>query len=457
MRKRSVFIWFRGLPRGYLALLGGQTVSVLGSQVTLLALPLTAISLFGAGPSEVGLLLACGKAPYLVLGLFAGVMVDRLPHRPILLIANLLMALTLATIPLLAGLGHLGMVQLYTANTLLGVAAVIVDVAYLACVPTMLDRSLLVRAQSSLQVGRAGALATGPFLAGWLVSVVSAPMAILADSSSFVFAAALIFLVPAGTADRPAVQSRRLLDEIAEGLSAVFGNRRLRSVTLANSTFVFCYNAYSAVFVLYLTKELGLGGGTIGVVLGIGAFGGILGAVISPWVGRVIGLGPVLMVGLALSAAGMALATLLTEPAWAAIACVALSQFLLWVGQDIFNVQQVPIRYALAPQWAQGRVNASIRTLVWGMATLGALAGGASGAGPGLRATLFASSLLGLASVLWIWWSPLRHTQKLAQLTTSLIGGKRPLGDKGTKRSRRSAGSADAVASRRAWSRLLAA
>ncbi|WOH63657.1 hypothetical protein [Bradyrhizobium sp. BWA-3-5] len=149
---------------------------------------------------------------------------------------------------------------------------------------------------------------------------------------------------------------------------------------------------------LYLTKELGFDGWTTGVVVGIGALGGVVGAITAPWAGLVIGLGPVLMVALALSAAGMALAALLTEPRWAALACVALSQFVLWVGQEIYNVHQVPIRYAPVPNRVQGRVSASIRSVVWGLAPLGALLGGAVGAGAGLRATMVASSVLGAGS-----------------------------------------------------------
>ncbi|MET4358425.1 MFS family permease [Bradyrhizobium sp. RT9b] len=401
------------LPHGYLALLVGQTVSLLGSQVTMLALPLTAITLLGAGPVQTGLLLACGRAPYLLAGPFAGVIVDRLPHRWILLIANFVMAATLATIPLLAGLGHLGMVQLCTATALIGVAAVNAEVAYLACVPTVVDRTQLVQAQSLLELSQASALAAGPFLAGWLVSAFSAPTAILADSASFLLAAALLSLVPMRAAARSAVGATQLLGQMAEGLTAVFGTPILRAVTLATATFIFWYNAYSAVFLLHLTKDLGLEGGTVGMVLGIGALGGVVGAVTAPRAGRAIGLGPVLMVALALSAGGMSLAALPPRPWWAALVYVALSQFLLSVGQGIYNVQQVPIRYALAPHRMQGRVNASIRSVVWGLAPLGALVGGAAGAVSGLRATLLASSVLGVTSVLWIWRSPLRHTRSL--------------------------------------------
>lgn len=399
----------RGLPRSYLAVLAGRTVSELGSEVTVLALPLTAITLLEAGPAQTGLLLACGRAPNLMIGLFAGVLVDRLPHRCILLTANLMMAVTLATIPILASLGQLGMFLLYMATTLVGTAAVIADLAYLACVPTVVDRARLVRAQSSWQLSRSGVVAVGPFLAGWLVSAFSAPFAILADSASFVLATALLLLVPMRAAEPPPAGSGSVLGQITEGLTTVFGNPILRAVTLATGSFIFCYNAYSAVFLLYLTKHLALDGWTTGVVLSIGALGGVVGALTASWAGRTIGLGPVLMVALALSAAGMTLTALLTQPRWAAIVCVALSQF----GQEIYNVHQVLVRYALAPDRVQGRVNASIRSVVWGLAPLGALLGGVVGAGPGLRTTLLASSVLGAVSVLWIWRSPLRHKHSL--------------------------------------------
>ncbi|MCP3460837.1 MFS transporter [Bradyrhizobium sp. CCGUVB23] len=403
----------RGLPRGYLGLLVGRTVSELGSEVTVLALPLTAITLLGAGPAQTGLLLACGRAPNLVIGLLAGVIVDRLPHQCILLTANLVMAVTLATIPLLASLGWLGMVQLCAATTLVGTAAVIGEVAYLACVPTVVDRALLVRAQSSWQLSRSCVVTVGPFLAGWLVSAFSAPTAILADSASFVLATVLLPLVPKRTAEPPATGSSSVISQIAEGLTTVFGNPILRAVTFATGSFIFCYNAYSAVFLLYLTQHLGLDGWTTGVVLSIGALGGIGGAATAAWAGRAIGVGPVLMVTLALSGAGMTLAALLTQQRPAAVICVALSQFVLSFGQEIYNVHQVSVRYALSPPRVLGRVNGSIRSLVWGLAPLGALLGGAVGAGPGLRTALVASSALGAASMLWIWRSPLRRTHSL--------------------------------------------
>ncbi|WP_246788653.1 hypothetical protein [Bradyrhizobium sp. CCBAU 53421] len=154
----------------------------------------------------------------------------------------------------------------------------------------------------------------------------------LADSISFLLAAALLSLVPLRKAGCSEAAPRAVLGQVAEGLASLFGNPILRAVTLASGTFIFWHNAFSAAFLLHLTKDLGFDSRLVGMALGIGALGGVVGAASSPRVGRAIGLGPSLMIGLAVSAGGMSLAALLTQPWWAAVACVTLSQFMLWIG-----------------------------------------------------------------------------------------------------------------------------
>ncbi|KPH97998.1 major facilitator superfamily MFS_1 [Actinobacteria bacterium OK074] len=404
------------LPRGFHLLLTGQTVSLAGSAVTLLALPLTAIELLGAGPFETGVLLACGRAPYLLCGPLAGVLVDRLPHRTLLMAANTVMALALATVPVAALAGHLALPHLYVTATVVGTATVLADVAYLACVPTVVPPALLVQAQSRLELGQSFAVALGPPLAGWLIGAFSAPTAIFADAASFLVATALLPYVATRPVARDGGQAplaatglaRTVFSEAAEGALFVVRTARLRAVTFATATLVFCYNAYSAVFLLYLTGRLGFSAGASGAVLGIAAAGGVAGALVARPLAHVLGLGRVLTVSLLLSAVGAGLTPLVAATGWAALVGVALSQFLLWTGQQIYNVHQVPIRYALTPAALHGRVNASIRTVVWGLAPLGALLGGACGTWLGTRTTLLLSgTALALAAV-WIVRSPLR-------------------------------------------------
>lgn len=423
----------RRLPRSFYLLLAGQAVSLVGSQVTLLALPLTAIELLDAGPFETGVLLACGRAPYLLLGLLAGVLVDRCSHRTLLMTANMAMALTLATVPLAASLaGHVGMPHLYTVATLVGAATVIADVAFLACVPTVVRLPQLAQAQSRLELGQSAALVLGLPLAGWLIATFSAPIAILADAATFLLVTALLPFVamrPArgssATGDhkdhRTAVQAGstvgRILSEAAEGALFVLRTSRLRAVTLATGTLIFCYNAYSAVFLLYLTEGLGLTATATGTVTGIAAAGAVIGAVLARPASRALGLGRVLVAALLTSAVGAVLTPVFQVSGWMVWVTVGLSQLLFWTGHQVYTVHQVPIRYALAPPELHGRVNASIRTVVWGLAPLGALLGGACGTWLGSRTTLLLSGALIAAAAGWIVTSPLRavRTPQLAE------------------------------------------
>ncbi|MGW0711925.1 MFS transporter [Streptomyces sp. NPDC002643] len=418
----------RRLPRGFHLLLTGQTVSLIGSQVTLLALPLTAIELLDAGPFETGVLLACGRAPYLLLGPLAGVLVDRLSHRALLIGANLTMALTLATVPVTALAWRVGMAQLYTVAIVVGAATVLADVAYLACVPTVVGRTRLVQAQSRLELGQSLALGLGPPLAGWLIATFSAPTAILADTMSFLLATALLPYAVTRSAVRALPEGASaarprgglvgsVVAEAAEGARFVLHTARLRAVTLATATLMFCFNAYSAVFLLYLTRDLGFSAGEIGLVSGVAAIGSVVGTLLARPVAQVLGLGRVLVVSLVVSAVGAVIAPVFAVSGAQAFAAVGLSQFVLWTGQQIFNVHQVPIRYTLAPPELHGRVNASIRTVVWSLAPLGAFLGGIAGTWFGTRTTLLLTGASGALAAAWILRSPLRtvRTPQLAE------------------------------------------
>ncbi|WP_254458771.1 MFS transporter [Xanthomonas sacchari] len=404
------------LPRSFRLLVAGQALSLIGSQVTLLALPLIAIQLNNAQSFETGVLLACGRAPYLLLGLLAGVAADRVAHWMLLVVANAAMALTLATLPLTALLdGHIGMAHLYLVATLVGAAAVVADIAFLACVPTVVGPQQLVQAQSRMELAQSAALVVGLPLAGWLVATFSAPVAILADSASFLLAVALLPHAALRSArNAPALADRharqaggaiwRLLGEAADGVLFTLRSPSLRAVTLATGTFVFCYSAYSAVFLLYLSRDLGLSAGMIGTVTGIAATGSVLGALIARRVAQALGLGRTLTAALLTSAIGAVLGPSLHGAGWLAL---GLSQVLIWAGQQVYNVHQVPIRYALAPVHLHGRVNASIRTVVWSLAPLGALLGGACGMWSTPRTTLLLSGALMAAAAGWIVASPL--------------------------------------------------
>ncbi|MFP1903075.1 MFS transporter [Lonsdalea quercina] len=401
------------LPRSFHLLLAGQSLSLVGTQVTHLALPLTAINLNHASPFETGVLLACSRTPYLLLGLFAGLLVDSYSHRLLLMTANIIMALTLASVPLVFFLsGHVSMLHLYTVATLTGAAMVVADVTFLAWVPALVPYRQLTKAQSRLELGQSAVMVIGLPIAGWLIAATSPALAILADSVSFLLMSALLpFVATASARRRLNVSSAgdiptggaltRILKEAAEGMRFLIRTPPLRASTFATVTLIFFYSAYSAVFILYLSDQLKLTSTEIGIVTSVAAVGCVVGALLARPAASVLGLGRTLVAAILISAIGAMLCPLLPN------LLVGLSQCIMWVGIQTYNVHQVPIRYALAPTKIHGRVNASIRTLVWGLAPLGAVVGGTCGMWLGTRTTLFVTGVLIAAAAVWIVMSPL--------------------------------------------------
>ncbi|GAA1751461.1 MFS transporter [Luedemannella helvata] len=396
----------------------GTAVSTVGNQVSLLALPLTAAVVLGAGPVEMGVLTALNRAPYLALGLVVGVWVDRIPRRTVLVAAALGLAATLGAIPTAAALGRLSLPLLYATALLAGTQIIFLEVASLAAVPMVVPPEHRPATQRDIELTMSGAQLLGPALGGALVQALTAPIAIAFDAVTYLVAALAATRLRAGrtVAARPAGRAG-LLAQISEGVRLVTGERVLRAVTLATATFVFWTTAYTAILVLFLVRDVGLGAGVLGAVLACGAVGGITGAALAGPLGRRLGSGRAMATGLITGGLGAALAPLsLTVPPPAAAFVVALSQALMWGGQQAHTVHQVPVRYALCPDHLHGRVNATIRTTVWGSSTVGALLGGVLGATIGLPATLAATGVAAALAAGWIVASPARRLRSSTDL-----------------------------------------
>ncbi|MFI9812221.1 MFS transporter [Saccharothrix variisporea] len=366
------------MTRPFLLLWFGQSVSLVGSQVTALALPLVAALTLGAGPWEMGLLAACARAPYLVLGLPAGVWVDRLPRRPLLVACALGQAVALAVVPLADVTGVLSVPLLCGVALVAGAFAVFGDIGTLALVPLVVPAERLTRAQGAFETSQSTAQIAGPALAGWLVAVVGAPVALLADALSFLVSAATL----AG------IRVRDRLDRVGgvlDGVRLVFGQALLRRVTLCTATHVFWVNAFLALLPLHLARE-GLSPGRIGVTLAIGAAGGLVGALIAPRLGERV-------MPVAVAVAGVGAAGVVWHPLVIAV---------MWFGVQVYHVLQVPVRYRLTPPELHGRVNAAIRTTVWGSAPLGALLGGVLAETAGLAPALVVSGAGAGLACLWL-------------------------------------------------------
>jgi MFS family permease len=396
-----------GLRRNgdFLRLWAAQAVSLVGSQVTVLALPLTAVIVLHATPLQVGALFAVQYAPYLLLGLPAGVWVDRLPRRPILIATDLARTVVLLSVPAGFLLGNLSLGLLYAAALAAGALSLFFDVAHQSYLPALVERDQLVGGNARLQVTYSGAQLAGPSLGGLLVQVVGGPLALVADAASFLVSAALLATIrrPERTPAPPADRSG-LVHGIGEGLRFVLRHRLLRplAVTMAFGNLFDLFGMAQAILALYAIRELRMSPATFGLALAIANAGAVLGAVLNGRMVRRWGLGGVIA-GSAVLPGLAVLALPLATPA-TALPVLAAALAVAWFSIAVFNVNQVSLRQALTPAEMQGRMNATMRFIIWGTLPLGTLLGGALGGTIGLRQTLL---LAGAGSV--ISYLPLLH------------------------------------------------
>jgi MFS family permease len=411
-------IGFKGLwlNHDFMKLWVGETVSVFGSQVTALALPLTAVLILKASPLEMGILGAVEMAPFLILSLFVGVWVDRLPRRPILIIADLGRALLLGSIPLASIFNVLNMGYIYVAGLLTGVLTVFFDVAYQSYLPSLVYRAQLVEGNGKLEISRSVAQITGPGLAGTLVQLITAPLAITLDAFSFLISALFVGLIgkrePASASKN---QSGNVWAEIGEGLKVVLGSRLLRAIAACTGTSNFFSNMVQAVFVLYAVQELKLEPATLGLVFGAGSVGALVGALVSAKLTQRFGVGFTIIGSAFLFGVGSIVTPLAAGPIWLIILLLLVGQFIGSMSGPIYNITQVSLRQAITPHRLQGRMNASMRFMVWGTMPIGSLLGGLLGGLIGLRPTLLVGSLGLFLPFLWVLFSPVRVLREQPQ------------------------------------------
>jgi len=409
----------------FLKLWIGESISLVGSQITILALPLVAVLLLEATPAQMGLLRAAQYGPFLLLGLLAGVWVDRLRRRPIMIWADLGRAVLLGSIPLAAGLGLLRIEQLYLVAFLVGIQTVFFDVAYQSFLPSLVAREQLIEGNSKLEMSRSFAQIAGPGLGGGLVQLLTAPLALIVDSLSFLASALFLALIRTAEPCPTASERRTLRGEIAEGLRFVLGNPLLRANAGCTGTWNLCSSTIQALFVLYATRELGLGSATLGLILAAIGPGALLGAWLASRAAGWLGVGPTIILAALIGGTGSlavplagAVPTLAIPLAGAVLTptvpLLAAGSFVSGLGGTLYNVTTVSLRQAITPEHLQGRMNATIRFLVWGTMPLGALLGGFLGEAIGLQPTLVLGAVAVQLSFLWPLLSPLRQLHKPA-------------------------------------------
>jgi MFS family permease len=372
----------------------------------MLALPLLATITLHATTFEVALLTVCSSAAFLLVALQAGALVDRVRKKPILIQTDLARALLIATVPVAHLLGVLTIWQLYAVALAGSVLTVFFDVAYQSYLPVLVPRDRLVEGNAKLSGSQSIAQFAGPGLAGLLVAVVGAPYAVAVDAASFlVSGGATVGVHDTEPQPAPRGEGIRLRDEIREGLSFVVRHPILSRIVGCTGTFNFFTSAYGAVEVVFLVRTLHARPGVIGLVYSLAAVGGLLGAVVANWLARRVGSARIVWLILVLTGPLVFLGPLAFR-GWGVV-LIGIAGFSLGFGSVVYNVAQVSYRQSICPPALLGRMNASVRFIVWGTMPLGGLVGGALGSLIGTRTTLFVAAAGSCAAVTWVITSPL--------------------------------------------------
>lgn len=396
--------------RDFRLLWSAHAVSAVGSEVTVLAIPLAAAVLLGATPLQMGLLTAAGTAPYVGFALLAGAWVDRLPRRrPLLVAADLVAAAALLTVPVAYLAGVLSVGQLLAVELVVGFARVTFRPGFQAHLPDVVRTEELTAASGHLRAADSGALLAGPGLGGALVQLLTAPVAVVMDAMSFLASALLLSRVRAAERVGAAPPKRRSLRaEVAEGLSCLWRDRRLRALSGAAANLNFFGLMVMALLVVYLTRELDFTPLMVAAVTMAGGAGALAGALAAPRVAARLGRGRTFLLSSAAFSVAMFAFPAAGGPRWLALAVLMANEVVLGLAIMLFDVTVGAFLLGTVPRALHGRVNASLSTVTQGVKPLGALTGGALATATGLRPALWVAAVGATTTVLWVWFSPFR-------------------------------------------------
>jgi MFS family permease len=397
----------------FIKLWAGQTVSKFGTHITGTAMAATAVLLLQATPAQMGLLGAFAGLPVLMISLLAGVWVDRLQRKRILIAADLGRAFILLSIPLAALTGRLNMPQLYMVAALVGVLTVFYNVADQSFLPAVVAREKLVEANARIGASEALAEIAGPSLAGLLVQWLSAPYAIFIDASSYFFSAASLGMIRVPEPPSISQAHANVWHEMMDGLRVVTRHPILRALMATTATHNFFGNFIGTIYWLYLVRDLGLPPAIVGVSIGVGGIGAFLGTLLAERFTRRFGVGRTII------------GSLMIIPLWSWLLFLPLTTWSVSMVSGVFFVMQlmgdifwsvffinvVSLRQSLIPPHMLGRASASLDFVGQGAGPIGALVAGAVATAIGARATWLVGAAGILAASLWLIFSPVRQLQ----------------------------------------------
>jgi MFS family permease len=389
-----------------------QSISMLGDQVTGIALPLVGVLTLHASPAQMGALTALVWGPNLVFAIHAGALADRWGRRRrVMIAADLGRAVLLASVPVASALGVLTIGQLYAVAFAAGTLSVFFQVSDAGFFMCVVDRDRYLDANSLVYASRAGSFMAGPSLGGILTQAVSAPFALLADAASFLGSAGFLARI---APEEPPPQP-------AEPGHLTAGIRFIRSTPtiayeLASTAMVNFFNlGFFAIFLLYATRSLHVRAGALGVVLGLGATGGLIGAAATRPLTRRIGIGPAFIVGSVLFPAPLVLVPLAAGPHALVIALLFLAEFGSGFGVMVLDITAGSINAAVIPVHMRSRVSGAFTIVNYGVRPLGSLMAGAAATTIGVHATLWIATVGGALSALWLVPSPFPRMRELPE------------------------------------------
>lgn len=361
----------------FLSLWAGQAVSTLGTNISLLALPLLALALTHS-PALAGLLAAARQLPYLLVSLPAGALVDRWDRKRVMICCDLVRWVALGSVPLACALGHVTVVQLFLVALIEGTAYVLFSLAQISALPLLVEQAHLPRAYALDTTAEYMGTLIGPALGAWIIGlapgvVSGAALAYLVDTCSYLASLVALLCVRGSFQQERAARSapRRLLSEIAEGLRFLWGQRHLRSLALLTAFSNFVQAPVDLALIVLAQSRLHLGVPAIGLIVSAGGVGGLLGGIVAPWLRERLRCGQVVLLSLV---AWTGSALLLACAAWLPVLLIGRLLFsLTW---PAYGVAVVSYRLLMTPDELQGRVNSAFRNLSYGSEPLGSALGG---------------------------------------------------------------------------------
>ena len=394
----------------------GQSISEFGSQVSGLAIPWVAAVVLHVKPFEFSLLGVFGLLPFILFALPAGVWVDRLQRRRILIAGDAARAVLLATIPVTYALGVLTIWQLLVTSFVIGIFTVFFDVAYMSYVPVIVERANLVEGNAKLDLTVSMASVAGPSIAGALIGAITAPYAIAVDAASFVTSAGFVLRMRHREArpERTDADPRpAMVPEVMEGLRFLLGHRWLRPIAACTGSANLFSSVSFSILLLYFTRDLHLSSLEVGAVFAVGSCGSIAAALASRRLQSAIGVGPTIALTPLLGAGFLAFPL---APRAFPLPVLMFGEFLFGVNVVAYNVAQRSLRQAITPDRLLGRTNAAMRWLVWGTMPIGTLAGGAIATTFSLRTALWVGGIGMLFPALPVLFSSVRSIQEMPGL-----------------------------------------